>query len=345
MQTYVSVADDVRLGANVRLSNFVNLYGCEMGDETRVGAFVEIQRDARIGRRCKISSHSFICSGVTIEDEVFVGHGVVFINDRRPRATNADGSSKSDADWLMERTVVAAARLDRQRRGHHVRSPHRRGRPGRRRRGGDARRAGGRGRDRFIPPGPCAWLRTRREALPMPIKFLDLAAQNHEIRGRVDAEYRAHSRRHGVCRRAAGGGIRKPASRNYLGVRHVVGVGSGTDALRLALIAAGVGPGDEVITDADDLYRHGGSDISRPGPCRFSSTWIRTPPRSAWRRVNRYLEQGDLPHAQRAARDRAGPSLRVAGGDGRAAGNSESLQSGGDRRRLSGARGAHPLRR
>jgi len=106
MQTYVSVAGDVRLGANVRLSNFVNLYGCELGDETRVGAFVEIQRDARIGRRCKISSHSFICSGVTIEDEVFVGHGVVFINDRRPRATNADGSSKSDADWLMERTIV-----------------------------------------------------------------------------------------------------------------------------------------------------------------------------------------------------------------------------------------------
>jgi UDP-2-acetamido-3-amino-2,3-dideoxy-glucuronate N-acetyltransferase len=106
MQTYVSIAADVRLGANVYLSNFVNLYGCELGDETRVGAFVEIQRDARIGRRCKISSHSFICSGVTIEDEVFVGHGVVFINDRRPRATNADGSSKSDADWLLERTVV-----------------------------------------------------------------------------------------------------------------------------------------------------------------------------------------------------------------------------------------------
>ena len=135
---YICIAADVRLGANVYLSNFVNLYGCELGDETRVGAFVEIQRDARIGRRCKISSHTFICSGVTIEDEVFVGHGVVFINDRRPRATNADGSSKSDADWLMERTLVAAARLNRQRRGDHVRSPHRRGRPGGRRRGGHA---------------------------------------------------------------------------------------------------------------------------------------------------------------------------------------------------------------
>jgi UDP-2-acetamido-3-amino-2,3-dideoxy-glucuronate N-acetyltransferase len=108
MQTasYLSVADDVRLGQNVRLSNFVNLYGCEIGDDTRIGAFVEVQRDAQVGRRCKISSHSFICSGVTIEDEVFIGHGVVFINDRRPRATNSDGALKDDRDWLMERTRI-----------------------------------------------------------------------------------------------------------------------------------------------------------------------------------------------------------------------------------------------
>lgn len=103
---YICVAPDVRLGANVRLSNFVNLYGCELGEDTRVGAFVEVQRDARIGRRCKISSHTFICSGVTIEDEVFIGHGVVFINDRTPRATNADGSLQNESDWLMERTLV-----------------------------------------------------------------------------------------------------------------------------------------------------------------------------------------------------------------------------------------------
>jgi UDP-2-acetamido-3-amino-2,3-dideoxy-glucuronate N-acetyltransferase len=104
--TYLSVADDVRLGTRVRLSNFVNLYGCEIGDETRIGAFVEVQSDVRIGRRCKISSHSFVCSGVTIEDEVFVGHGVVFINDRRPSATNGDGSLKAGNDWLMERTLI-----------------------------------------------------------------------------------------------------------------------------------------------------------------------------------------------------------------------------------------------
>jgi UDP-2-acetamido-3-amino-2,3-dideoxy-glucuronate N-acetyltransferase len=100
------VASDVKLGDNVRLAPFVNLYGCSIGDDSRLGAFVEVQRDVEIGARCKISSHTFICSGVTIEDEVFVGHGVVFINDRYPRATNADGSPQNESDWNLERTVV-----------------------------------------------------------------------------------------------------------------------------------------------------------------------------------------------------------------------------------------------
>jgi len=103
---HTCIADDVRLADEVRIAPFVNLYGCELGRGTRVGAFVEVQCDVRIGARCKISSHSFICSGVTIEDEVFVGHGVVFINDRHPRATNPDGSFKGDGDWQLERTVV-----------------------------------------------------------------------------------------------------------------------------------------------------------------------------------------------------------------------------------------------
>jgi len=103
---YANVAEDVRLGERVRLSAFVNLYGCEVGDDSRVGAFVEVQRDATIGRRCKISSHSFICSGVEIEDEVFIGHGVIFINDRRPRATNGNGSPQTEDDWELERTLV-----------------------------------------------------------------------------------------------------------------------------------------------------------------------------------------------------------------------------------------------
>lgn len=103
---HACIAEDVRLGARVRVSPFVNLYGCEVGDDSRIGAFVEIQRGARIGSRCKISSHSFICEGVAIEDEVFVGHGVVFINDRTPRATNPDGTLQSEKDWRLEETVV-----------------------------------------------------------------------------------------------------------------------------------------------------------------------------------------------------------------------------------------------
>lgn len=99
------IAPDVRLGENVRLSKFINLYGCEIGDETKIGAFVEIQKNAKVGRCCKISSHTFICEGVTIEDNVFVGHGVVFINDSYPRATQ-DGQLQTEQDWVVERTLV-----------------------------------------------------------------------------------------------------------------------------------------------------------------------------------------------------------------------------------------------
>ncbi|MDO8432691.1 MAG: acyltransferase [Candidatus Binatus sp.] len=106
MPANACVADDVRFGVRVQLAPFVNLYGCAIGDDSRLGAFVEVQRDAVIGARCKISSHTFVCSGVTIEDEVFIGHGVVFINDRYPRATNADGSAQSEKDWKLERTLV-----------------------------------------------------------------------------------------------------------------------------------------------------------------------------------------------------------------------------------------------
>lgn len=104
--SYQRIASDVKLGRDVKIYAFVNLYGCEIGDESRIGTFVEIQRGAKIGRRCKIQSHTFICEGVTIEDEVFVGHNVNFINDRAPRAVNADGSLQTDADWQLERTLV-----------------------------------------------------------------------------------------------------------------------------------------------------------------------------------------------------------------------------------------------
>ena len=106
MQSYLRVAPDVKLGQNVRLFGFVNLYGCEIGDDTKVGTFVEIQKGAKIGKRCKISSHSFICEGVTLEDEVFLGHNVTFINDLYPRATTADGKLQTEADWKCESTLV-----------------------------------------------------------------------------------------------------------------------------------------------------------------------------------------------------------------------------------------------
>ncbi len=106
MNSFNCIADDVRLGANVRLSKFINLYGCEIGDDTKIGAFVEIQKNAAIGKCCKISSHTFICEGVVIEDNVFIGHGVTFINDSFPRATAADGKLQTEADWKVERTVI-----------------------------------------------------------------------------------------------------------------------------------------------------------------------------------------------------------------------------------------------
>ena len=106
MNEFVCIAPDVKLGANVRISKFVNLYGCHIGDDTKIGAFVEIQKNAIVGRRCKISSHTFVCEGVTIEDNVFVGHNVAFINDTFPRATTGAGQLQTESDWKVEKTLV-----------------------------------------------------------------------------------------------------------------------------------------------------------------------------------------------------------------------------------------------
>ena len=105
MSDYRCIAPDVKLGNNVKLSQFVNLYGCEVGDDTKIGAFVEIQKNAKVGSRCKISSHTFVCEGVTIEDNVFVGHNVAFINDLYPRAT-ANGALQTEQDWKVEATLI-----------------------------------------------------------------------------------------------------------------------------------------------------------------------------------------------------------------------------------------------
>jgi acetyltransferase-like isoleucine patch superfamily enzyme len=103
---FCAIAPDVKLGRDVKLSRFINLYGCRIGDETKIGAFVEIQKNATVGNRCKISSHTFICEGVTIEDNVFIGHSVTFINDSYPRATIAGGELQTEKDWTVEKTVV-----------------------------------------------------------------------------------------------------------------------------------------------------------------------------------------------------------------------------------------------
>lgn len=107
MKEFVSITPSVKLGKDVRLSKFINLYGCEIGDETKIGAFVEIQKNASVGKRCKISSHTFVCEGVEIRDNVFIGHGVMFINDSYPRATTARGELQTEADWKVEKTVVS----------------------------------------------------------------------------------------------------------------------------------------------------------------------------------------------------------------------------------------------
>ena len=106
MNDYRCISADVKLGKNVKLSQFINLYGCEVGDETKIGAFVEIQKNARVGSRCKISSHTFVCEGVTIEDNVFVGHNVAFINDTYPRSTTSSGGLQTEKDWKVETTLV-----------------------------------------------------------------------------------------------------------------------------------------------------------------------------------------------------------------------------------------------
>ena len=106
MNEFVCIAADVKLGKDVKLSKFINLYGCEIGDNTKIGAFVEIQKNAKVGKNCKISSHTFVCEGVTIEDNVFIGHSVTFINDSYPRATTEDGQLQTESDWKVEQTLV-----------------------------------------------------------------------------------------------------------------------------------------------------------------------------------------------------------------------------------------------
>lgn len=242
-----SIAEDVKLGDNVKLSKFVNLYGCEIGAETKIGAYVEIQKNARVGNRCKISSHSFVCEGVTIEDNVFIGHGVMFINDSYPRATTKAGALQTEADWKVERTWVEkgasigsnATILCNIRIGEN------------------AIVGAGSVVTKDVPANavvvgnPAKIVRFIQEAdekkEPQGIPFLDLVAPHVELEDELVSAFRQ-----GLRTAAFVGGpvVEKfeEAFAAFCNTSHAMAVSSGTDALRFAILACGIEAGDVVLT-------------------------------------------------------------------------------------------------
>lgn len=247
MNTLNAIADDVKLGQNVRLSKFINLYGCEIGDESKIGAFVEIQKNAKVGKRCKISSHTFICEGVEIEDNVFVGHGVTFINDTYPRATTAAGSLQTESDWVVEKTLV--------RKGASIGS------------GATILANVEIGENAIVGAGsvvtknvpakavvagnPARLLRNLEQSQSSdenkPIPFLDLITPHLELEQELLDLVRESLRTASFIGGPMVEGFEKDFAR-FCEAEYAIGVASGTDALRFALIAAGVGARDVVVT-------------------------------------------------------------------------------------------------
>jgi dTDP-4-amino-4,6-dideoxygalactose transaminase len=244
MNSLNSIASDVRMGKNVRLSKFINLYGCAIGDGTKIGAFVEIQKNATVGANSKISSHSFICEGVEIEDNVFIGHGVMFINDRYPRATNADGTLETEADWAVEHTrICKGASIGS---GATILSNVTVGE--------GAIVGAGSVVTRDVPAhavvagNPARVMRMLRPAEEKTaIPFLDLVTPHVQMEQELVSAFRQ-------CLRTAsfvGGSPVEEFEKAFAAVcraERAVAVSSGTDALRFALMACGVGPGDVVVT-------------------------------------------------------------------------------------------------
>lgn len=247
MNDYNCISSDVKLGRNVRLSKFINLYGCQIGDDTKIGAFVEVQKNVRIGSRCKISSHSFVCEGVVIEDNVFIGHSVTFINDSYPRATTPEGALQTEADWKVEPTTV--------RKGASIGS------------GATILANVSIGENAIVGAGsvvtrdvpsnavvagnPARVLRFIEQPVkalePAAIPFLDLVTPHTQLESELVAVFRQGLRTAGFV----GGSMVDEFEKAFAvacEAKHCIGVSSGTDALRFALIAAGVKPGDVVIT-------------------------------------------------------------------------------------------------
>jgi dTDP-4-amino-4,6-dideoxygalactose transaminase/acetyltransferase-like isoleucine patch superfamily enzyme len=246
MNSHNCIADDVRLGEGVKLAKFINLYGCTVGDGTKIGTFVEIQKNATVGKNCKISSHSFLCEGVEIEDNVFIGHGVMFINDRYPRATNTDGSMQTEADWKVEHTRIGKGASIGS--GATILSSITVGE--------GAIVGAGSTVTKDVPAhaivagNPARVMRMIKpveEDAKAPIPFLDLVTPHVEMEQELVSAFRQ-------CLRTAsfvGGSPVAAFEESFAEFCHTseaVAVSSGTDALRFALMAVGVEAGDVVVT-------------------------------------------------------------------------------------------------
>jgi len=250
MNEFLSIAPDVKLGKNVKLSKFINLYGCEVGDGTKIGAFVEVQKNAKIGKNCKISSHSFLCEGVTLEDNVFIGHSVTFINDSYPRATAGNGQLQTEQDWKVETTLVKQGASIGS--GSTILSKVVIGE--------NAIVGAGSVVTKDVPANtivagnPARVLRslqgekgtqimTNNEKIP----FLDLVTPHHELEPELMAVLQKALKTAGFI----GGPVVEEFEQEFARfceTAYCVGLASGTDAVRFALMASGVQPGDTVVT-------------------------------------------------------------------------------------------------